>query len=156
MARDDRDVAEPGVSRDRFLSEFALALVEGVQLQEFLDWSVAQIGRILDVDRLTLFLFGAGGAADALVVRASWAADGVDPIPVTISLSESVVSARLKQFESVVVEDVEDATDLEEGREILRRLGTKSLLAVPIGIDSALRGVRRRGGRAGAPGLDAG
>jgi signal transduction histidine kinase len=139
VARDDRDI-EPGVSRDRFLSEFALALVEGVQLQEFLDWSVAQIGRILDVDRLTLFLFGAGGAADALVVRASWAANGVDPIPVTISLSESVVSARLKQFESVVVEDVENATDLEEGREILRRLGTKSLLAVPIGIDSALRG----------------
>ena len=140
MARDDRGVTDPGVIRDRFLSEFALALVEGVQLQEFLDWSVAQIGRILDVDRLTLFLFGAGGAADALVVRASWAADGIDPIPVTIPLSESMVSARLKQFESVVVEDVEDAADLEEGREILRRLGTKSLLAVPIGIDSALRG----------------
>jgi signal transduction histidine kinase len=140
VARDDRGITDPGVNRDRFLSEFALALVEGVQLQEFLDWSVAQIGRILDVDRLTLFLFGAGGAADALVVRASWAADGVDPIPVTIPLSESVVSARLKQFESVVVEDVEDAPDLEEGREILRRLGTKSLLAVPIGIDSALRG----------------
>ena len=140
MARDDRGVTDPGVIRDRFLSEFALALVEGVQLQEFLDWSVAQIGRILDVDRLTLFLFGAGGAADDLVVRASWAADGVDLVPVTIPLSESVVSARLKQFESVVVEDVEDAADLEGGREILRRLGTKSLLAVPIGIDSALRG----------------
>ncbi len=125
--------------RDRFLSEFALALVEGVQLQEFLDWSVAQIGRILDVDRLALFLFGAGGD-DELVVRASWAADGVDPIPVTIPLSESVVSARLKRFESVVVGDVEDTPDLEEGREILRQLGTKSLLAVPIGIDSTLRG----------------
>ncbi len=140
MTRDDRGATDPGVIRDRFLSEFALALVEGVQLQEFLDWSVAQIGRILNVDRLALFLFGAGGAADALVVRASWAADGVTPIPVSIPLSESVVSARLKQFESVVVEDVEDAADLEEGREVLRRLGTKSLLAVPIGIDSALRG----------------
>jgi signal transduction histidine kinase len=140
VARDDRGVTDPGVIRDRFLSEFALALVEGVQLQEFLDWSVAQIGRILDVDRLTLFLFGAGGAAEALVVRASWAGDGVDPIPATIPLAESLVSNRLKQFESVVVEDVEDAADLEEGREILRRLGTKSLLAVPIGIDSVLRG----------------
>ena len=78
MARDDRGVTDPGVVRDRFLSEFALALVEGVQLQEFLDGSVAQIGRILDVDRLALFLFGAGGADDELVVRASWAADGVD------------------------------------------------------------------------------
>jgi signal transduction histidine kinase len=139
VARDDRGVTDPGVIRDRFLSEFALALVEGVQLQEFLDWSVAQIGRILDVDRFTLFMFGAG-AGDALVVRASWAADGVDPVPVSIPLSESVVSARLKKFESLVVEDVDDAADLEEGREILRRLGTKSLLAVPIGIDSVLRG----------------
>ena len=140
MARDDRSVTDPGVIRDRFLSEFALALVEGVQLQEFLDWSVAQIGRILDVDRFTLFLFGASGDAETLVVRASWAADGVDPVPATIPLSESAVSARLKQFESLVIGDVEDAADLEQAREILRRLGTRSLLAVPIGIDSALRG----------------
>ena len=35
---------------------------------------------------------------------------------------------------------MEEATDLPEGREILRRLGTKSILAVPIGIDSVLRG----------------
>ena len=69
---------DPGVIRDRFLSEFALALVEGVQLQEFLDWSVAQIGRILEVDRFTLFLFGPGPPGENLAVRTSWAADGVD------------------------------------------------------------------------------
>jgi signal transduction histidine kinase len=28
VARDDRGAAEPGINRDRFLSEFALALVE--------------------------------------------------------------------------------------------------------------------------------
>ena len=41
MAWDDRGATEPGTNRDRFLSEFALALVEGVSLKEFLDWSVA-------------------------------------------------------------------------------------------------------------------
>src|ERR1019366_2659666 len=75
----DRGVTEPGTNCDRFLSEFALALVEGVPPQEFLDWSVAQIGRILDVDRLTLFLFGAGAADGALAVQTSWAAEGVPP-----------------------------------------------------------------------------
>ena len=87
----------PGGIRDRFLSEFALALVEGVQLQEFLNWSVAQIGRILEVDRLTLFLFGPGPPSESLAARASWAVDGVEHIPVTIALSESVVSAKLRR-----------------------------------------------------------
>lgn len=66
--------------RDRFLSEFALALVEGVQLQEFLDWSISQIGRILEVDRLTLFLFGGDAGPATLVARAAWAAEGAPPL----------------------------------------------------------------------------
>ena len=131
---------DPGGIRDRFLSEFALALVEGVQLQEFLEWSVAQIGRILEVDRLTLFLFGPGPPGESLAVRTSWAADGVEPMAVTIALSESVVSAKLKQVEPVVIEDVAASSDLGEIGDTLRGLGTKSVLAVPVGIDGALRG----------------
>jgi signal transduction histidine kinase len=131
---------DPGVIRDRFLSEFALALVEGVQLQEFLDWSVAQIGRILEVDRLTLFLFGSGPPGESLVPRTSWAADGVESVPVTIPISESVVSSKLRQFEPVVVEDVAASPNLGEIGDTLRGLGTKSVLAVPIGIDGTLRG----------------
>src|SRR5450830_734304 len=146
---------DPGVIRDRFLSEFALALVEGVQLQEFLDWSVAQIGRILKVDRLTLFLFGSGPPGESLVPRTSWAADGVESVPVTIPISESVVSSKLRQFEPMVVEDMAASPDLGEIGEALRGLGTKSVLAVPIGIDGALRGfvaaVTVRACRAWAP-----
>ena len=140
MTRDDRGIIDPGAVRDRFLSEFALALVEGVQLQEFLDWSVAQIGRILEVDRLTLFLFGPGAPDESLVARTSWAADGVERVPVTIPLSESAVISKMRQFEPVVVEDVAASTDLGEIGETLRGLGTKSVLAVPIGIDGTLRG----------------
>jgi len=142
VARDEGDVVEPGVSRDRFLSEFALALVEGVQLQELLDWSVAQIGRILGVDRFTLFLFGAGaGSADpALTVRTSWAADGVEAVPATLPVPESLVSAHFAKFESLVSEDVFREPALAESEAALRLLGTRSLLAVPIGIDGALRG----------------
>ena len=140
MTRDDRGIIDPGVIRDRFLSEFALALVEGVQLQEFLDWSVAQLGRILEVDRFTLFLFGPGTPGESLVVRTSWAADGVESVPVTIPLSEHAVSLRLRQFDPVVIENVATSPDLGEIGETLRVLGTKSVLAVPIGIDGVLRG----------------
>ncbi|HEX7616073.1 MAG TPA: GAF domain-containing protein, partial [Thermoanaerobaculia bacterium] len=140
MTRDDRGVTDPGVIRDRFLSEFALALVEGVQLQEFLDWSVAQIGRILEVDRLTLFLFGPGPSGESLAVRASWAAEGVASVPVTIPLSEHTVSLKLRQFEPVLIDDVASSPDLGEIGDTLRGLGTKSVLAVPIGIDGTLRG----------------
>jgi signal transduction histidine kinase len=141
VARDDRGATEPGINRDRFLSEFALALVEGLPLKEFLDWSVAQIGRILDVDRVTLFLFGAGVADVALAVQASWAAEGVETVPATIPVSEAVVSAKLRAFEPVVLEDVASLLDQVEIAKTLRSFGTKSVLAVPIAIDGALRGV---------------
>jgi signal transduction histidine kinase len=141
VARDDRGAREPGINRDRFLSEFALALVEGVPLKEFLDWSVAQIGRILDVDRVTLFLFGAGAADGALAVQASWAAEGVETVPATIPLSEAVVSAELRALEPVVLEDVASLLDQVEIAKTLRGFGTKSVLAVPIAIDGDLRGV---------------
>jgi signal transduction histidine kinase len=140
VARDDRDVRGPGVSRDRFLSEFALALVEGVQLQEFLEWSVAQIGRILAVDRFTLFLFGASGGADTLVVRTSWAAEGIERMPANLPIAESTVAAQLARFEPIVAADVFAEPTLAENEATLRALGTKSLLAVPIGIDGTLRG----------------
>jgi signal transduction histidine kinase len=142
VARDERDVAEPGVSRDRFLSEFALALVEGAELQELLDWSVAQIGCILGVDRFTLFLFDAGARTPeaALAVQASWAADGIKAVPATWPVPESLVSAHLAKFESLVAEDVFQEPALAESEAVLRLLGTKSLLAVPIGIDGAFRG----------------
>ena len=145
MTRDDRGIIDPGVIRDRFLSEFALALVEGVQLQEFLDWSVAQLGRILEVDRFTLFLFGPGTPGESLVVRTSWAADGVESVPVTIPLSEHAVSLKLRQFDPVVIEDVATTPDLGEIAETLRVLGTKSVLAVPIGIDGDASRLRRGG-----------
>ena len=142
MARDDRDLAEPGVSRERFLSESALALVEGVQLQEFLDWSVVEMGRILGVDRFTLFFFGAGvrTADAALVVRTSWAAEGIEAVPATLPVPESLVSAALARFESLVAEDVFQEPALAGSEATLRLLGTKSLLAVPIAIDGVLRG----------------
>lgn len=132
--------AEGGV-RDRFLSEFALALVEGVQLQVFLNWSVSQIGRILEVDRFTLFLFGDEGAPAALVARAAWAAEGAPPLS---SLSppgvEPTIPPALRRFEPVVAADALAEPELADLADTLRSRGIVSLLLVPIGIDGVLRG----------------
>ncbi len=127
--------------RDRFLSEFALALVEGVQLHEFLSWSVSQIGRILDVDRLTLFLIGKEGDPSALVARAAWAVEGAPPLDSLVPPgSVPAIPPALRRFEPIVAPDALAEPVLADGAEELRRQGIVSLLLVPIGIDGVLRG----------------
>ncbi len=140
MAEDPGQAAEGGV-RDRFLSEFALALVEGVQLQEFLNWSVSQIGRILEVDRLTLFLFGGEGGPGSLVARAAWAVEGAPPLSSLVP-PEALpkIPPSLQRFEPVVASDVFGEPQLASQYEAFRRHGIASMLLVPIGIDGVLRG----------------
>jgi signal transduction histidine kinase len=140
VAEETRPAAEGGV-RDRFLSEFALALVEGVQLQEFLNWSVSQIGRILGVDRFTLFLLGGEAGPDSLVARAAWAVEGA---PLLAGLVPPGANPRippaLRRFEPVVAADAVDEPELFDQHEAFRRHGVTSILLVPIGIDGVLRG----------------
>jgi signal transduction histidine kinase len=140
VAGEARAAAEGGV-RDRFLSEFALALVEGVQLQEFLGWSVSQLGRILDVDRLTLFQFGGEEGPEVLSARAAWAADGA---PLLSSLvppgALPGVPPALRRFEPIVAPDAAAEPQLADMAGEIRRQGLVSILLVPIGIDGVLRG----------------
>ncbi len=140
MSRDAPPAAEGGV-RDRFLSEFALALVEGVQLQEFLNWSVSQIGRILGVDRLTLFLFGGEAGPASLVARAAWAAEGAPTLSTLVPPGVvPKVPPSLRRFEPIVAADVFAEPELSDQYDAFRRHGIASILLVPIGIDGVLRG----------------
>ena len=140
MAEELRRDAEGGV-RDRFLSEFALALVEGVQLQEFLDWSISQIGRILEVDRLTLFLFGSEAGPATLVARAAWATGGAPPLVTLVPPGAAPrIPRSLRRFRPVVAADVLAEPELIDQVDACRRNGIVSLLLVPIGIDGILRG----------------
>ena len=140
MAEELRRDAEGGV-RDRFLSEFALALVEGVQLQEFLDWSISQIGRILEVDRLTLFLFGSEAGPATLVARAAWAAGGAPPLSSLVPPGAAPrIPPSLRRFQPIVAPDVLAEPELIDQVDACRRNGIVSLLLVPIGIDGVLRG----------------
>ena len=140
MAEETRDAAEGGV-RDRFLSEFALALVEGVQLQEFLNWSVSQIGRILEVDRLTLFLFGGDAGPGTLVARAAWAVEGAPPLSSLVPPGVvPQIPPTLRRFEPIVAPDALAEPELADQHAAFARHGVVSVLLVPIGIDGVLRG----------------
>ncbi len=140
MSRDAPPAAEGGV-RDRFLSEFALALVEGVQLQEFLNWSVSQIGRILEVDRLTLFLFGDEAGPASLVARAAWAAEGAPTLSTLVPPGVvPKIPPSLRRFEPIVAADAFAQPELADQHDAFRRHGIASILLVPIGIDGVLRG----------------
>ncbi|MGE5344528.1 MAG: hypothetical protein ACM3JH_01115, partial [Acidithiobacillales bacterium] len=46
--RHSGDAARLRADRERFLSEFALALVGEADMPGFLDWSVGEIGRLLE------------------------------------------------------------------------------------------------------------
>ncbi len=132
--------AEGGV-RDRFLSEFALALVEGVQLQEFLNWSVSQIGRILEVDRLTLFLFGSESGSSTLEARAAWAVEGAPPLASLVPPGVvPKIPPTLRRFEPIVATDALAEPELADQHAAFARHGVVSVLLVPIGIDGVLRG----------------
>ena len=73
MTANRGDQAAEGGVRERFLSAFALALVEGVQLQEFLNWSRNPFVLLLNVVALVLVVFHAvtwfNLAPKAMVVR---------------------------------------------------------------------------------------
>ena len=127
--------------KDRFLSEFALALAEGVQLPGFLQQSVKRLGEILGVDRVALFFFeGPSGTGD-LLVSASFVAPGVAPLPRNVSGPWKLLLERLAQLQPLSSEDVLGEPALAPYHETFRSIGTKSLLAVPIHVDGTPRGV---------------
>ncbi len=138
--REEPPGAAASGARDRFFSEFALALVEGVQLEELLGWSVAQLGRLLDVDCVTLFL-ERGDGPDALVARSAWAAGGAAVLDALQPAdARPRLPAPLHAFTPVAAEDAAAHPDLAPYRAALEERRIDSLLLVPIGIDGVLRG----------------
>ena len=135
------DTPDRRAEKDRFLSEFVLALAEGVDLPEFLQSSVRRIGEILDVDRVALFFFDETAGEGALVVRSSFAAEGIAPLPRSVAGPWNLLLSRLRRLQPLASADVLGDPELAPYREAFLLIGTRSLLAVPISIDGALRGV---------------
>jgi signal transduction histidine kinase len=127
---------------DRFLSEFALALVGGGDLGELVEWSVGRIGDIVGADRVTLLLFDGSSEDSPITVRAGWSAPGVAPLPASVAPARFAdVGPVLRGLQPIVARDALSHPALAPERERFAAAGTKSLLAAPIQIDGILRGV---------------
>lgn len=127
--------------RDRFLSEFALALAEGEDLGELLTRSVARLGELLGVDRVALFVVEGEPTKSPLRVRATWSRDGVaalagDPR----SFVPGPPPPWLLEGRFIVAEDALAEPVLASSRKILEGLGTRSLLGIPLRVEGRLRG----------------
>ena len=127
--------------RERFLSEFSLALGGETDVPTFLEWAVGEVGRLLAVDRVGLFLFDGPPGEGVLSARSSWSESGIPPIPdVVLGERTTDLTAALASRAPIASADAQDDPALAPIAESLRRLGTRSLLAAPIVLDGASRG----------------
>jgi signal transduction histidine kinase len=133
--------ADLRADRERFLSEFALAVIGEAEVPGFLDWAVAEIGQLLSVDRVLLFLFENPSQEGTVPLRASWSAAGVDRLPEAYSpfTRERIVDVYSKR-NPLVVEDVLSEPLLAPEADLFRSLGTKSILSLPVELNGTLRG----------------
>ncbi|MBL8112383.1 MAG: GAF domain-containing protein [Acidobacteria bacterium] len=126
--------------REQFLSEFAKALAEGVDLTRILSWSAAEAGRLLAVDRVSLYLFGGPAEPGVLEIAACWAREGTPPHPGD-SVSVESLPAEIRRHETLASRDAATDPRLLAGRSLLETWGTKSALLVPVSLGGRLRGV---------------
>lgn len=126
-------------ARDRFLSEFALALAERVDLAELLDRSVRRLRDLLDVDRVTIFLLDRAGERGAFEIRTSDARTGFAPLTSTDAAGVAPPAA-LFRLEPIAVREAATDPRLAELRDWMVRIGTRSVLLVPVAVNGVLRG----------------
>ena len=127
--------------RHRFLSEFALTLAEGARLPDLLERAVREICRLLDVDRVTLFLREPGGEAEMFSLRAGASREGVPDFPQRhASLAFLSMYPALSSGRPLVAGNVYEEEELKRARELFEQLGTRSLAMLPITTKGSLRG----------------
>jgi signal transduction histidine kinase len=129
------DAARLRADRERFLSEFALALVGEADVPGFLDWSVGEIGRLLAADRAGLYLVEGVSRMAHVLARATWTAEGVAGLPGPVApFDPDRVAQVFADLAPIATADVLSEPRLAPEADALRALGTKSALAVPVAL----------------------
>src|SRR5688572_3369595 len=100
--------------------------------------ALEQFGQSLDVDRITL----SEADDETFRVLQSWAAPGMEPVPQTFRVSQMPWYVRqLRGGHAVAVtRAAELPPEAVHEREIMRRMGTKSHLAIPLSIGHGVVG----------------
>ncbi len=116
------------IARERMVARISAQVRSELDTDRLLRVAVEETGRTLEVDRC--FVRMAGG--DRLA--AQWNAPGLDAIPEPAQLPVSNLAARERR--TVAIADIDAAPELDDetlgSRELLRRLGSRAVLATPI------------------------
>jgi PAS domain S-box-containing protein len=126
------------LERERFVARISAQVRSQLDIDELLRVAVEETGAALRVDRCLIRLGDAEGE-----VTAQWHTAGLEPIRTGDRLAVSNLAARTHK--TVPLEDVESASELDDaalgGRDTLRELGSRAVLAVPIILFDELIGV---------------
>ena len=126
------------LERERFVARLSARVRSELDIDELLRVAVKQTGVALGVDRCLIRLGGVEGD-----VTAQWHSSELAPVQpgTTLSVSNLAVERR----ETIAIEDVEASAELNDpslgGRDTLRELGSRAVLAVPIVVFDELIGV---------------
>jgi PAS domain S-box-containing protein len=126
------------LERERFVARISARVRSELDIDELLRVGVDETGTALGVDRCFVRLGRVGG-----VPTAQWQKPGLPPIESSRHLAVSNLAAR--RGATVAIEDVATAPELDDatlgGRQPLLDLGSRAVLAVPMGTEEDLIGV---------------
>jgi PAS domain S-box-containing protein len=126
------------LERERFVARLSARVRSELDIDELLRVAVKQTGVELGVDRCLIRLGGVEGE-----VTAQWHLSKLAPVQAGGKLVVSNLAALRR--ETIAIEDVETAVELDDpalgGRDSLRELGSRAVLAVPIVVFDELVGV---------------
>ncbi|CAN5325603.1 hypothetical protein BH18ACT12_BH18ACT12_02940 [soil metagenome] len=129
---------EKALERERFVARISARVRSELDVDELLSVAVKLTGTALRADRSLIRL---GGVEDE--VTAQWHVPRLQAVRVGDRLAVSNLAVRTRQ--TVAVEDLENEPELDNaalgGREALRGLGSRAVLAVPIIVFDELLGV---------------
>ncbi|MGZ4401485.1 MAG: GAF domain-containing protein, partial [Gaiellaceae bacterium] len=126
------------LDRERFVARISARVRSELDIDELLRVAVEETGRALAVNRCLIRL---GPHGD--IPTAQWQESGLEPV--TAGRRLAVSNLAVKRRETVAIENVETAPELDDaslgGRDMLMSLGSRAVLAVPIVIFDELIGV---------------
>jgi PAS domain S-box-containing protein len=126
------------LERERFVARISARVRSELDIDELLRVAVEETGRALAVNRCLIRL---GPHGD--IPTAQWQESGLEPV--TAGRRLAVSNLAVKRRETVAIENVETAPELDDaslgGRDMLMSLGSRAVLAVPIVIFDELIGV---------------
>jgi len=112
--------------------------LSGVELQQAIQDSFAEVGRYFEVDAVRIFRLSLKG--EVLEVRTNWLAGHIAPpeeMPEILKMKHPQMAAHYSQGKSILFGSIDECPQLPDLRKILNIFGTKAGVGVPLEIDAS-------------------